>query len=163
MKALRYIAIQLILAASVANAAPTDKVKPLSVRGLEAFKDHFVSVFYVIGNKPIVSVDSRQIEVTTIKSALGPLRVGTGNSLELPEVEIPRVGFRPSYNFVLFVVHVQSQFVWSNADGTVPADPRGITPQSGNMVAAKVFSLSKSEIEKLDADQNLPAVLRVQF
>lgn len=140
----------------------TEIVKAILLTDLAAFAGQKLTVLYVIGHKPLVSTDDRQMEVQEIKHVVGSLPISHG-PIDLPQVEIPLQGFGPSYNFILFVNHHQPLFIWTNATGAIPIDPRNVTVTPETIPAVRVLAISKLLLAQLDRSQGSPTRIAIQF
>lgn len=140
-----------------APATRTETVRSLQIENLGTYQGKFLTVLYAIGSKPVLSTDNRQTELTEIR-AVHSVPIQSGRVV-VPAVGLPIVGFRPAYNFVMFIIHEQKDFVWVNTL-SAPRDPRGLTPNDSNSISVRVAALTKSQLERVAAEQpNSPALL----
>ncbi len=151
-----------VMAAPASPTIRTEKVKPILVTDLAAYAGQKLTVMYVVGNKPLVSTDDRQMEVQEIKHVVGSILI-TNGPIDLPQVEIPLHGFGPAYNFILFISHQQPLFVWTNATGAIPIDPRNVTATPETIPAVRVLAVSKLQVTQLNQTQGNPTRIAIQF
>lgn len=138
----------------------SESIRALQVENLGAYQGKFLTVLYAIGSKPVLSTDNRQTELTEIR-AVHTVPIQNGRAT-IPSVSLPIVGFRPAYNFVMFVVHEQRDFVWTNTT-SVPRDPRGLVANDSNTLALRVAALTKSQLERIAVEQPNAAALLLSF
>ncbi|HRK06981.1 MAG TPA: hypothetical protein PLZ57_04370 [Pseudobdellovibrionaceae bacterium] len=138
----------------------TESIRALQVENLGAYQGKFLTVLYAIGSKPVLSTDNRQTELTEIR-AVHTVPIQNGRAT-IPSVSLPIVGFRPAYNFVMFVVHEQRDFVWTNTT-SVPRDPRGLVANDSNTLSLRVAALTKSQLERIAVEQPNAAALLLSF
>jgi hypothetical protein len=145
---------------SSAPPTRTEKIRALQVENLNAYQGKFLTVLYAIGSKPVLSTDNRQTELTEIR-AVHSVPIQNGRAM-IPSVSLPIVGFRPAYNFVMFVVHEQRDFVWTNST-SLPRDPRGLVANESNTLSLRVAALTKSGLERIAVEQPNSAALLLSF
>lgn len=160
MKALNYLKISLLslilFAAQITMADRTDKVNSLQITNLTSYNGQFVSVFYVIGTQPFIVTSSSQIQVQQIQAVALSQQI-TNGMVTVPAVELVKEGLRPSYNFIVIVIHPQSDFKWTNADGSVPPGPQIGT----NTSFTRIISLTKGEYERTLLQQGNPPLVTI--
>lgn len=143
------LALSLATAPEAALAqAPAETVSAIQLSQLQGYQGKYLTVLYAVATKPLVSVDDRQLNITEIKHAVGGIPIRSAQ-VELPAVSLPIQGFRPGYNFVVFVVHSQPKFAWQNANGTVPQNVHGVSVSPETAASLNVKAFSKDHIESL--------------
>lgn len=134
----------------------------IRVQNLTPTKGRFLTVFYVVGEKPMGGSDSDLI-VHTIKHVVPSILV-TENSVTLPTVDLQVTKDEPGYNYVIFAFHNEAQFFWTNSNNEHPDDPRfrmGAVYMRNQPASVKIYS--KSQLFKLATAQNHPSEVVVRM
>jgi hypothetical protein len=133
---------------AVASAAHADTVGGLQMKGLGNYVGKYLTVYYAIGGRASINTQGDQIHIRKVK-AKKTIQI-SGDTVTLPPVEIPRVGWFLPYNIMVFVVHDGADFRWVNADATIPENETATGPTQ----YLTVDSLTKMEFESLQQNAN---------
>ncbi|MES2965715.1 MAG: hypothetical protein V4760_17670 [Bdellovibrionota bacterium] len=161
------IAFAAVISANEANAqspmsvGSSENVPGIQLKNITPFVGQHVTIFYVLATKPLISVNERQISVSEIRYLM--TKPVSSAIVAVPPMKLQIVGFRPGFNYIAVVFHAQPNFVWMNADGGVPADPRGLTPQSASTTATHIMTFSKAQIEAIAARQGKPETITIEL
>ncbi|MEN0059704.1 MAG: hypothetical protein AAGB31_12770 [Bdellovibrio sp.] len=136
-----------------AEAARFETVPPLQVNLLGNLRGQYLTVFYAVGTPSLISTGPAQVTLAQIKETRS-VQI-TADTLNIPAVQVEKEGFRPSYNFLVFVVSPQPNYSWVNADGSVP---QGSTA-SNNRQATLVNAVSRTTVEANSASGTLQVQL----
>lgn len=148
-------------AQSAMSMSTSENVRGITLKNITPFIKQHVTIFYVLATKPLISVNDRQISVSEIRY-LWTKKVESA-VVSAPPLKLQIVGFRPGFNYVAVVFHAQPNFVWTNADGEVPADPRGLTPQTASSTATHIMTFSKAQLEAIAARQGNPETITIEL
>lgn len=140
-----------------AQAARFDRVPALKVSKLGNLNGQTLTVIYAIGSRPFISTDSSQITITAVKE-FRQVKI-TNDTVELPEVQIAKEGFRPSYNLIVLAVSPQENYSWRNADGSIPQGVKN----TGNHAATLVHSINKKDVDDFVAANGEKAVYSIDL
>lgn len=141
------------LSTKSARAAKLESVPSIEVSKLGNYKGQYLTVLYAVGSRPFISTDASQLNISQVKESRTVYI--TGDSVTLPQVQVEKEGFRPSYNIVVFVVSPQQNYSWVNADGTAP---QGM-PTTPNRLANKINAVNKSDVDSFIAAKGEKAVM----
>ncbi len=157
------------LLTSTANAAENnaafEKTPEITLSELGPLRGKKLSILYVVGVKGLITTEDLQIQVSEVKSALGASTVDNVTQVFSP-VAIKREGFRPTFNYLLIIVHNQDEFFWKNADGGVPTDPRVgdvSTLKAKSFEFAEIVSISRIELRKMEQEQRTPGKVEISL
>ncbi|WP_413584686.1 hypothetical protein [Bdellovibrio sp. HCB274] len=145
------------LSSKSAKAAKLESVPSIEVTQLGNYKGQYLTVLYAVGSRPFISTDASQLNISQVKESRTVYI--TGDTVTLPQVQVEKEGFRPSYNIVVFVVSPQQNYSWVNADGT---SPQGM-PKTANQLRNKINAINKSDVDSFIASKGDKAVLPVKL
>ncbi|MEK2688188.1 hypothetical protein [Bdellovibrio sp. GT3] len=145
------------LSSKSARAAKLEAVPSIEVTQLGNYKGQYLTVLYAVGSRPFISTDPSQLNISQVKESRTVYI--TGDKVTLPQVQVEKEGFRPSYNIVVFVVSPQQNYSWVNADGT---SPQGMS-KTANRLQNKVSAINKSDVDSFIASKGESAVLTVKL
>lgn len=138
-------AVVLLTAGSLENrlaaAGRADRVPSLRVSSLGNHQGKFLSVFYVVGNRPVLSVEPDRLEVRRVR-LLREYPVDA-DAVTVPSAILEKDGVQRSYNFVVLVISPRADFSWVNDDGSIPAGQLA----SENRERSAVRVIPRSEID----------------
>jgi hypothetical protein len=140
-----------------AEAARFEKIPAISVTKLGNYRGQYLTVLYAVGSKPFLTTSKAQVSITQIKESRTFLI--TSDSQALPEVQVEKEGFRPSYNMIVFVISNQSNYSWINADDTVP---QGGTKTMNNQESL-VETINKTEVDSFISANGIGAILKIDL
>ncbi|WP_413575051.1 hypothetical protein ACLVWU_12390 [Bdellovibrio sp. HCB290] len=140
-----------------AKAAKLEAVPSIEVTQLGNYKGQYLTVLYAVGSRPFISTDASQLNISQVKESRTVYI--TGDTVTLPQVQVEKEGFRPSYNIVVFVVSPQQNYSWVNADGT---SPQGM-PKTANQLRNKINAINKSDVDSFITSKGDKAVLPVKL
>ncbi|QLY24288.1 hypothetical protein [Bdellovibrio sp. KM01] len=140
-----------------AKAAKLESVPSIQVNKLGNYKGQYLTVLYAVGSRPFISTDASQLNISQVKESRTVYI--TGDSVTLPQVQVEKEGFRPSYNIVVFVVSPQQNYSWVNADGS---SPQGM-PATSNRLSNKFNAVNKSDVDSFVASKGEQAVMPVNL
>lgn len=153
MKSLKLIAINALtlivglglMSGSVSNrsaeAAKIESIPALQVTKLGNYRGQYLTVLYAVGSKPFLSTAKNQITISQIKESR--TAVISGDTLNLPSVQVEKEGFRPSYNMIVAIVSPQPNYSWINADGSLPQG--GL--KTNNNQESLVVTVNKTDVD----------------
>jgi hypothetical protein len=147
------------------NTAAFEKTPEITLSDLGRLRGKKLTLLYVVGAKGLITTEDLQIQVSDVKSALGASSIENVTQVFSP-VAIKREGFRPTFNYLLIIVHNQDEFFWKNADGGVPTDPRVAdvrTLQAKSFEFAEIVSISRIELKKMEQDQRTPGKVEISL
>lgn len=107
----------------------------------------FASVYFVRAKAPLIAIEARQLNVIEVKAKMTS-QVGE-SPIDVPSVSVNKAGIFAAFNYVIIVLHDQPQFVWLNADETIPP---GET-QNGTARARQVTSYDLNDLASLPKDE----------
>ena len=145
----------------MAAMATSENVRGITLKNITPFINQYVTVFYVVASKPLISVNERQISVSEIRYLVE--KPVNSAIVSVPPLKLQLSGFRPGFNFIAVVFHPKPNFVWTNADGFAADDPRGLTPQSGSTQTTTIMTFSKAQIEAIAARQGNPETITIEL
>lgn len=140
-----------------AEAARFETIPSMQVSRLGNLRGQYLTVLYAVGSRPFISTDASQINISQVKESRTVYI--TDDTLTLPQVQVEKEGFRPSYNIVVFVVSTQPNYSWVNADGSVP---QGVTATANHM-STSISSINKSDVDGFVNASGADAVLTVNL
>lgn len=123
---------------------PVETVPRIRVNNLGRFKGQYLTAFYVFGTGG-VTTSAAQVHVNDVKGVTGPVKI-TEEAVELPAVEISKVGITHAYSHILLVVHDTPDCAWKNADGSMPIDPRAMISDGACIKRKRIKSVIRAEI-----------------
>lgn len=134
------------------------RVPSIEIRNLSQFKGKYISVYYALGKRSALGLGSQEerLEISKLKSGKVADYEIKEDSLLLPERFIKREpdGFNLAYNLVVFVIHNSPQFSWLNIDSNLKLSyPIGETASANHDTFAVNF-LTKSNIDRMLADNS---------
>jgi hypothetical protein len=141
------------LSTKSAKAAKLETVSSIQVNKLGNYKGQYLTVMYAVGSRPFISTDPSQLNISQVKESRTVYI--TGDNVTLPQVQVEKEGFRPSYNIVVFVVSPQQNYSWVNADGTAP---QGM-PTTPNRLTNKISAINKSDVDSFVTAKGDKAVM----
>lgn len=107
----------------------------------------YMTVYFARGRAPLISTEGKQILLNEVKAKI---RVQlSGSSVVIPPRQVTKRGVFAAYNYLVLVFHNQEQFVWLNADDSLPENESS----SGTPQARKVIVLDALDINKLPVNQ----------
>ncbi|WP_413557720.1 hypothetical protein [Bdellovibrio sp. HCB209] len=145
------------LSTKSARAAKLESVPSIQVSKLGNYKGQYLTVLYAVGSRAIISTDPSQINISQVKESRTVYI--TGDNVTLPQVQVEKEGFRPSYNIVVFVVSPQQNYSWVNADGTAP---QGM-PTTPNRLSNKISAVNRSDVDSFITSKGDKAVMPVNL
>lgn len=134
-----------------ANASRVDTVPSLMINNLGQYKGQFLTVFYILGNRPFLATSQSQVDVDKVKSQKTLLI--DKDQITMPAQQIEKENIRGSYNFVIIVVSTQDKPVWKNADGSIPPGQLSSLVNDGRQFSV-INVISKQEIEASSISEN---------
>lgn len=137
-----------------AEAARFETIPAMSINKLGNYRGQYLTILYAVGSKPFISTNRNQVTLTQIKESRTVLI--SSDSVRLPNVQVEKEGFRPSYNMIVFVVSPQANYSWINPDGSIP---QGGTKTSNNM-ASLVETTNKTDVDNFIATQGSAATFQ---
>lgn len=145
------------LSTKSAKAAKLETVPSIQVNKLGNYKGQYLTVMYAVGSRPFISTDPSQLNISQVKESRTVYI--TGDNVTLPQVQVEKEGFRPSYNIVVFVVSPQQNYSWVNADGSAP---QGM-PTTSNRLKNKISAINKSDVDSFVNAKGDKAVMPVDL
>lgn len=158
----KYLKIFLAFAVSIISLtanAQTSKtsINPLRVEGLANYQGNYITIYYGLATKASLSLSESQLTLRSVKHKHTlPIY---NDSVEFPQVVLARSGFMMAYNMIVLVIHKDNQFVWINANRTVP---EGESTQ-GSTKMIRVDALEKSEFERMKRSADPSEVINYRF
>ncbi|MEK7357662.1 MAG: hypothetical protein AAB250_14520 [Bdellovibrionota bacterium] len=143
------------------SMSKSENVRGITLKNITPFINQHVTFFYVLATKPLISVNERQINVAEVRYLV--TKPVTSAVVTVPPLKLAVAGFRPGFNFVAVVFHAQPNYIWTNADGEIPVDPRGLTPQATATIPTHIMTFSKAQIEALAARQGNPETITIEL
>lgn len=139
-------AVSALLAPLQARANFGNTQTPALRVSVEGQPTKFMSVYFARGRAPLIGIGSKQIKLTDIKAKV---RVAlSGQPVVIPAQSVTRTGVLSAYNYLVLAFHNQEQFVWINADDSLPDNES----QNGTPEARKLIVLDALEINQLPID-----------
>lgn len=135
-------ALTSLIAPLAAQAAETPALR-VDVAGTPT---KYMTVYFARGRAPLIGTADKQILLNEIKAKI---RVTlTGTPVVIPSRTITKQGIFSAFNYLVLVFHNQENFVWLNADDSLPENESSAgTPQ-----ARKVMVLDALEVGRLPLD-----------
>jgi hypothetical protein len=143
------------------SMSTSENVRGITLKNITPFIKQHVTIFYVVASKPLITVNDRQISVSEIRYLV--TKPVTSAVMSAPPLKLQVVGFRPGFNYVAVVFHSQPNFVWTNANGEAPEDPRGLTAADASTTATHIMTFSKGQIEAIAARQGNPETITIEL
>lgn len=138
-----------------ARAARIDRVPAMRVKNLGNVRGQYLNVLYAIGSRPFYSFDDSKVTVQSVRASK---QVSiTGDTVDLPALDVEKEGVRASYNLVILVVSQQQGFSWTNDDGSAYVGQLA----GGTNQKTRVRALTKAEIEQFQMDHDASAVFEI--
>jgi hypothetical protein len=115
-----------------------DGLPEIHVQNLDTSKSRYVTFYYALAHKPIVSTSARQIKIVEIKKAVTFEIASTGYRLGAVRYTVEH--WSPGFNYLVVVFHDSPKFFWINTDGTIPEDPRVVHGMSSRGLSLFQFA-----------------------
>ena len=139
--------VSALFAAPSLAADPVTNIPQLDITALNQ-TGKYLTVYYGIGNRPMISFSSDEITLREVKfKRTFPIN---GTSVSIPQIPLSRSGLSIAYSIVVFVVHSSPTFTWKNTNGSVPAGEK----DDYSTDALAIDSLTKNELDNLMTLQN---------
>ncbi|MCX7978478.1 MAG: hypothetical protein N2578_05695, partial [Bdellovibrionaceae bacterium] len=95
-----------------------------------------------LGSRALLATERDQFSLEVVKKAQ-MFRID-GDTVSVPAVQLTKEGVRGAYNMVVLIVSPDANYVWRNADGTVPSG----LPDSGSQRRSFATLVPKQRIEQ---------------
>ena len=143
-----FLLISALFAAPALASETVTNIPQLEVRNLNQYAGKYLTVYYGIGNRPMISFSNDEITLREVKfKRTLPI---TANSVTLPQIPLNRSGLSIAYSMAVFVIHGSPNFTWRNTNNSIPDGERVDSPSD----SIAIDSLTKNELDNLMTLQN---------